>query len=715
MQDFGAVWILFLNADGSVKADAKISAIEGNFAHTFIRRDFFGTSLANPGDLDEDGVTDLAVGVPGDDNGLSSDQSDVGAAWILYLNRDGTVKDTLKISGVSGGFQGTLRNGNRFGSSMANLGDINQDGVADIAIGAPDDDDGGTNSDSDLGAVWILFLNKEPGITIQNPSSEPPQTAFEDYRVLVRVSDNDPDSSLNVDVSFRRAGDDKFLTADMDQEPSSQNSFAFDIPGVFVDSRGLEYFVTIKDENGAASRQPPRGIISVPVAISGEGLVKGSPLPANEYRLISFPMEMDDQSADEIFLDDLGPYEPSEWRLFEPFVSGNRIQYAEYPEISAFTPGKIALIIVKENRFIDSGSGHSIRTDRPFPVALQPGWNLVGSPFNLPIPSTNLSLKSGQPLLMYGYGDVENSPWQLSDTSAVLPFEGYAVFNRNETADTLFIDPLICTEALDENLCPDKWPAEGQPVINENAAWSVRIAARSNGRKDLENTALAHNDADRRWDALDSPDPPQMGEYISLSFPHEEWGSATANYRVDARPVPDAGDIWTFEVSAGTRENVTLSFDGMESIPGRYRVWLLDEGHAYLQDLRDKAGYSLGTIQINEPVRLNLLVGTDAFIDTLDEHAHPQQFELVQNFPNPFVESTTIRYSIPEGGPVTLEIYDVLGRRLTVLVKASQEVGYHEAAWDGRDQSGIKVASGIYILRLRWKDREKSQMMVRFE
>ncbi len=151
--DRGAIWILFLNSDGTVKGHQKISDTAGGFTGVLDNNDAFGISVANLGDLDGDGVTDLAVGAYRDDDG----GSDKGAVWILFLNSDGTVKGHQKISATSGGFTGSLDASDNFGCDVAVVGDLNGDGVRDIAVGVCGDDDGGT----DKGAVRILFLNSD--------------------------------------------------------------------------------------------------------------------------------------------------------------------------------------------------------------------------------------------------------------------------------------------------------------------------------------------------------------------------------------------------------------------------------------------------------------------------------------------------------------------------------------------------------------------------
>lgn len=149
----GAVWIVFPNDDGTVAAKQKISDTTGGFEGILNDGELFGNSVARAGDLNEDGVPDLAVGAPGDDD----ERRNAGAVWILFLNSDGTVAGHQKISNTAGNFTGLLNSRDNFGESVALVGDFNQDGVPDLAVGASRDDDGGRSR----GAVWILFLTND--------------------------------------------------------------------------------------------------------------------------------------------------------------------------------------------------------------------------------------------------------------------------------------------------------------------------------------------------------------------------------------------------------------------------------------------------------------------------------------------------------------------------------------------------------------------------
>lgn len=147
--DAGAVWILFLEPDGSVKSHARIAAGAGGFGGATGHSEW-GVALAALGDLGGDGTLELAVGAPGDDDG----GADRGAVWLLSLAPDGSVAGQLKISDTQGGFGGAVANGDALGSSLCVIGDLDGDGLPELGVGAPGRDD----SDPNAGAAWVWFL-----------------------------------------------------------------------------------------------------------------------------------------------------------------------------------------------------------------------------------------------------------------------------------------------------------------------------------------------------------------------------------------------------------------------------------------------------------------------------------------------------------------------------------------------------------------------------
>jgi hypothetical protein len=85
----------------------------------------------------------------------------------------------------------------------------------------------------------------------------------------------------------------------------------------------------------------------------------------------------------------------------------------------------------------------------------------------------------------------------------------------------------------------------------------------------------------------------------------------------------------------------------------------------------------------------------------------PKQYILLQNHPNPWNPTTTIKYQIPIAGTVTLKVYDVLGNEVTTLIRESKEPGRYEVTFDGSD-----LSSGVYVYQLRVNDYVSTKKMV---
>jgi hypothetical protein len=85
----------------------------------------------------------------------------------------------------------------------------------------------------------------------------------------------------------------------------------------------------------------------------------------------------------------------------------------------------------------------------------------------------------------------------------------------------------------------------------------------------------------------------------------------------------------------------------------------------------------------------------------VESRSEPFSFRLAQNYPNPFNPNTLIRFSLPQSGPVELAVYNVAGQRVVTLVDGIRHAGSHGVLWNGRDDAGDAMASGVYLYRLQ--------------
>ena len=95
-----------------------------------------------------------------------------------------------------------------------------------------------------------------------------------------------------------------------------------------------------------------------------------------------------------------------------------------------------------------------------------------------------------------------------------------------------------------------------------------------------------------------------------------------------------------------------------------------------------------------------------------DEPSIPDEFILSQNYPNPFNPTTNITFGLPKESNVTIDVYNLMGQKVATLVNERINAGYHTVNWNGRDASGNRVTSGVYIYKITAGDFAKSKKML---
>jgi len=128
-----------------------------------------------------------------------------------------------------------------------------------------------------------------------------------------------------------------------------------------------------------------------------------------------------------------------------------------------------------------------------------------------------------------------------------------------------------------------------------------------------------------------------------------------------------------------------------------------------------------GSFQLIEGFWLPNLGGASSVVEAPDTDPDAPQEETViphinafaHGAPNPFHGATTFAFSLAQPGPVTLTIYDVGGRRVRSLLQDARPAGPHQLTWDGRDDGGANVASGVYLARLSIGTWTQTQRLVR--
>ncbi|MCX6833868.1 MAG: T9SS type A sorting domain-containing protein [candidate division Zixibacteria bacterium] len=104
--------------------------------------------------------------------------------------------------------------------------------------------------------------------------------------------------------------------------------------------------------------------------------------------------------------------------------------------------------------------------------------------------------------------------------------------------------------------------------------------------------------------------------------------------------------------------------------------------------------------------------GEPSDIDPDEQVNLPDAFSVVQNYPNPFNPATTIEYNVPSRTQVTIEIFNVIGQKVRTLVNETKSAGSYSTEWDGIDDSGNLVSTGVYLYRFSAGDVVQTKKMV---
>ncbi len=134
-------------------------------------------------------------------------------------------------------------------------------------------------------------------------------------------------------------------------------------------------------------------------------------------------------------------------------------------------------------------------------------------------------------------------------------------------------------------------------------------------------------------------------------------------------------------------------------------------GYTFISVANFNMAYWRGNTQFaSYKVKVHLITPTDVSVNKKDNA--PKNFDLAQNYPNPFNPTTTINYSLSQNGRVSLKIFDALGGLVKNLVNSEQRTGTYSVMWDGKNNDGLAVPSGIYLYRLKAVGKSLSKKMI---
>lgn len=480
------------------------------------------------------------------------------------------------------------------------------------------------------------------------------------------------------------------------------------IPESAVTVRGIDFYVRLSGEEFTLTF-PSESPIDDPawLPVQFDQLMPAGTFEADTYRMISIPAVVEERELSAVF-GDYGSYEPNRWRVVQ--WDSQEETYADLPDLQdvSATPGQAFWLITREGEPFTLPAGQATDASSPYEITLQPGWNQVGNPFAFPVSLATIDL----PESIEGPVGFDGETYQR-DVERLQPWSGYFFYNSTSSPATLSIPPV---EASGDVESPSATAAVESTAHDATEA-TMQLSARllDHDLRDTKNVIGLADGAETGRDRMDYAEVPPVGNHVRLSI--MESGERLAG---SFKPPDSEGQWWDLELSASvdepfpSRKRVTVQIQAQGQPPEGYERYLIDRDAG--ETLSLEQGATTLVLDGARPTRrLRIIWGTKDFARTHAEGASVESYvnALYPNAPNPFTETTSIRYELRTPSRVVIAIYNMLGQRVRTLVDTQQKAGPHVVQWNGRNAQGIPVASGVYFCRLRADSFEAVRKLTR--
>jgi hypothetical protein len=521
--------------------------------------------------------------------------------------------------------------------------------------------------------------------------------------------------------------------------------FTATIEGGLVTNRGLSYYVLAKDHAGNSPgklmyRNAVHGdnaqTTNVNVTVTGASvMLPAGKLPVldlaaspSTYRMLSIPginrAGDNAKPISDLFANQDVWYG---WQFTGAYEYGG-YQPGHMGDGFPLTTGHSAWVGIGNPNVDLVVEGDTVNVVGVYKIALKKGWNQIGNPFsfsrNWDDTTTNVDTTPNIMNKIYwftggeGYSFASTDPFvpnQTVDSSSwktAADFEGPATgVNWPGTLDPwggYWVYTYADTELQIDPMAPGKEAPTppSAPSVQMPYNWSVKVTPEVGGTAGAAKFAGIVSDATEgidRYDVMDLPALP--GQKVRLSFITED-----GDYLQDMKAPADEM-FWQFKVGSAANMPVTLRFDA-STVPTEYRtVLLLDTVTEAATDLRKAAAH---VYKSPETIRNFKLIISKAHPEA---YVVPKHSALLQNYPNPFNPETWVPYRLANSGDVTIKVYNVTGQVVRRLELGHREAGSYTvkeraAYWNGRNDIGERVASGVYFYHIQSGSFHTTKRMV---
>lgn len=346
----------------------------------------------------------------------------------------------------------------------------------------------------------------------------------------------------------------------------------------------------------------------------------------------------------------------------------------------------------KDAVIFDEDTSSSVPLEN-YVINLKPGWNMIGSPFSFSVHFEKDSLAGD----LITYGNLDKDGWS-SAQSTLEPWNGYAVFVSDSTSITLF---------------PFDQEDTSRARLTATDEWTLNLKLDSDSYFNYMTVVGRKNFAINSEDIYDTPSLPALENKLDLVSKLE--GKDSYEYVKDIRSTDEFNGVWDLRLNAQKdQENIILSASAKELIPEGLHYSLIDiqkrvinyEIFSTVIEIEKDPGLSYDLKLVSGDLNY-VMSKSKEILDNI-----PDQYSLSQNYPNPFNPITKMDYKLPKRSRVIISIYNVLGQEVKRLLNEEQNYGSHSILWNGVDQSGKAMSTGVYFARMTTDSFSQTKKML---
>ncbi len=514
---------------------------------------------------------------------------------------------------------------------------------------------------------------------------------FSGNSTVATVIVNDGTAPISVVLKYRTiTTTSPFLTKQATLRSGSATTYEVTITKDMLDELGIEFYFEASDASGGSAKTTdPHSYMYYAVddatgSIPFTSAFGGS---SGSYEMFSIPYSLTSNQVSNVFVK-LGKYDKSQWRLFH-------YQGGKYDEnekgINTIESGKGYWFNAANKVDINPGPGNVSESNQSkgFSITLEKGWNQIGNPYPFNVDWATVQSANSSAVLG-SLWSFESGQYVKKGTLVV--WRGAFVFSDN--------GGVVTFPVLSKTLNSGRMAQTEFSITPDETKWQLPLTLTLNGLTNISSIGM-HPDASDTKDRFDEITVPRFLGYLEMSTHHKEYFAP--NFTTDVVRTSNA-HTWEFTIESSEQGTASLAWDRSALEASHSTFMLIDLTTSSWLDMTTADQYVFSAEATH---RIKIVYSHDTSFD-------PGVTLIGNAYPNPFNRDLSIPVLVGgESKEVHVQVFDAMGRMVRSMQASFAESGTHTLHWDGKDDQGNEVSSGLIFYRFRNDPAQAARRLIK--